>query len=227
MNREAYKRPFDLVLLLFVLVLLSPLWLVLGLAIAFAIRLDDGGPVLFRQTRLGRGGRAFEILKFRTLAVDTEERFGPCWEAWNDERAARVGRVLRRFHLDEAPQVVNVLRGEMSLVGPRPERPGRAGRITASLPEFPQRLRVRPGIAGLAQARGDYDIDPRNKLRYDRLYIEAMGPTLDLKLCVACLVRTLRVSPSRGGRGPAPRAASRPIPSDQDPAGARGSESGG
>lgn len=226
-GREAYKRPFDLLLLVFVLVLLSPLWLVLGLAIALAIRLDDGGPVLFRQARLGRAGRVFEILKFRTMAVDAEERFGPRWAAWNDRRATRAGRVLRRFHLDEAPQVVNVLRGEMSLVGPRPERPGRAERISRSVPGFPERLVVRPGIAGLAQARGGHDLDPRDKLRYDRLYIEAMSPGLDLRLCAACLARALRASPSRAGRGWAARADRRSVPSDHDPAGVGGSQTGG
>ncbi|MXX73977.1 MAG: sugar transferase [Holophagales bacterium] len=226
-GRETWKRPFDLVLLLLALVLLAPLWLALGLAIVLAIRLDDGGPALFRQARLGRGGRVFEILKFRTMPVDAEERFGPQWAAWNDRRATRVGRVLRRFHLDELPQAVNVLKGEMSLVGPRPERPGRAERITRSVPGFAERLAVRPGIAGLAQARGGHDVGPRDKLRYDRLYIEAMSPWLDLKLSVTCLARALRASPSPAGRGRASRAARRPVASDQDSAGVHGSRTGG
>ncbi|MDE2691319.1 MAG: sugar transferase [Acidobacteriota bacterium] len=226
-GREAWKRPFDLAFLTLASLLLFPLWLLLGLAIAAAIRLDDGGPVLFRQARLGRGGRVFEILKFRTMAVDAEERFGPQWAAWNDRRATRVGRVLRRFHLDELPQAVNVLRGEMSLVGPRPERPGRAARITRSVPGFPERLTVRPGIAGLAQARGGHDIEPRDKLRYDRLYIEAMSPGLDLKLCMTCLARALRASPARARRGWAARPARPAVPSDHDSAGVHGSRTGG
>lgn len=226
-GREAWKRPFDLALLTLALVLLAPLWLALGLAIALAIRVDDGGPVLFRQDRLGRGGKVFEILKFRTMVVDAEERFGPRWAAWNDRRATRVGRVLRRFHLDELPQAVNVLKGEMSLVGPRPERPGRARRIARSVPGFAERLTVRPGIAGLAQARGGHDVDPRDKLRYDRLYIEAMNPWLDLKLSVTCLARALRASPSPAGRGRVARAARRPAPSDCEPARVRGSGTGG
>ncbi len=216
-RRETYKRPFDLALLLLALLLLLPIWLPLALAIALAIRLDDGGPVLFRQARLGRGGRIFQILKFRTMAVDAEERFGPRWAAWNDHRATRAGQVLRRFHLDELPQAVNVLRGEMSLVGPRPERPGRAERIARSLPAFRRRLAVRPGIAGLAQARGGHDIDPRNKLRYDLLYLGAMNPGLDLRLCAACLARALRGSPApagaRHGRGCVP-----PLPRTTPPA---------
>ena len=125
------------------------------------------------------------------MAMDAEERTGPVWAVWSDARATPVGRVLRRFHLDELPQAVNVLRGEMSLVGPRPERPALAARIERTVPGFSRRLRVRPGIAGLAQARGGFGIRPRNKLRYDLCYIEAMGPWLDLKLCVLCVWKGL------------------------------------
>ena len=188
--RERYKRPFDLVALAFAFVALGPLWLVLGMAIAAAIRLQDGGSVLYRQARLGRGGRIFAMLKFRTMAEDAERGAGPTWAQPGDARSTAVGRVLRRFHLDELPQVVNVLRGEMSLVGPRPERPELATRIERGCPGFARRLAVRPGIAGLAQARGR--VSPRTKLRYDLVYIGAMGPWLDMRLCAACVWRALR-----------------------------------
>ena len=188
--RERYKRPFDLVALALALVALGPLWLVLGMAIAAAIRLQDGGSVLYRQARLGRGGRIFAMLKFRTMAEDAERGTGPLWAQPGDARSTAVGRVLRRFHLDELPQVVHVLRGEMSLVGPRPERPELATRIERGCPGFARRLAVRPGIAGLAQARGRGS--PRNKLRYDLVYIGAMGPWLDIRLCAACVWRALR-----------------------------------
>ena len=190
--RERYKRPFDLVALALAFVALGPLWLVLGIAIAAAIRLQDGGSVLYRQPRLGRGGRIFAMLKFRTMAEDAERCTGPVWAQPGDARSTAVGRVLRRFHLDELPQVVNVLRGEMSLVGPRPERPELATRIERGCPGFARRLAVRPGIAGLAQARRCGNISPRNKLRYDLLYIGAMGPWLDIRLCAACVWRALR-----------------------------------
>ena len=194
-GREGYKRPFDLTLVGLALVLLFPLWLVLGVAIALAIRIEDRGPVLYRQPRLGRGGRVFHILKFRTMVKGAEERTGPVWAAWRDARTTTVGRMLRRFHLDELPQVINVVKGEMSLVGPRPERPELAEWIEFAVPGFSRRLRVRPGIAGLAQARGTYYMHPRHKLRYDNFYIATMSPCLDLKLCAACVYRTLRRRP--------------------------------
>ena len=195
--REGYKRPFDLAVLGLALVALAPVWALLGLGVALAIRLDDGGPALFRQARLGRGGAVFSMLKFRTMVVEAEAQTGPVWTAPGDARVTRVGRVLRRFHLDELPQAVNILRGEMSLVGPRPERPELAARIERDVPGFAARLRVRPGLAGLAQAEGAGWRDPALKLRYDNLYIAAMSPWLDLKLCARCLARTLAPRPAR------------------------------
>ena len=196
--RVGYKRPFDLALLGTALVLLAPVWALLVPAVALAIRLDDGGPALYRQARLGRGGAAFDILKFRTMAVGAEDGTGPVWTERGDPRITRAGRVLRRFHLDELPQAVNILRGEMSIVGPRPERPELAARIEREVPGFAARLLVRPGVAGLAQANDAGWRDPALKLHYDMLYIAAMSPWLDLALSARCLARTLR--PRRGGR---------------------------
>ena len=197
--RARYKRCFDLGLITLAIVALWPVWLTLGATIAVAIRLHDGGPVLYRQARLGRGGRVFWMFKFRTMVEDAERATGPVWASRADARATPVGRVLRRFHLDELPQVVNIVRGEMSLVGPRPERPELAARIERSLPAFARRLAVRPGIAGMAQARGRFRVTPPNKLRYDRVYIDAMGPWLDVKLLVACAGRALRRGLSHAG----------------------------
>ena len=196
--RGAWKRPFDLAVLGFVLAALAPVWTVLVLAVALAVRLEDGGPALYRQARLGRGGAVFDILKFRTMVVEAEAETGPVWTERGDPRITRVGRALRRFHLDELPQAVNVLKGEMSLVGPRPERPELTARIERDVPGFAARLRVRPGVAGLAQANGAGWRDPALKLHYDNLYIAAMSPWLDLALCARCLVKAL--GPRRGGR---------------------------
>ena len=201
-RRDRYKRPFDLVTTTVLLLALLPLWLMLAAAIAAALWLQDGGSVLYRQTRLGRGGRNFSMLKFRTMVEDAERSTGPVWARADDGRTTAVGRLLRRFHLDELPQVVNVLRGEMSLVGPRPERPELAAQIERACPGFARRLAVHPGIAGLAQARGG--AGHRRKLRYDLVYIGAMGPWLDMRLCVACVWRAL-LGPRRPGRNAAAR----------------------
>ena len=199
--RDGWKRPFDLCVVALAGLLLLPLWIVLGMAIPLAIRLESAGPVLYRQARLGRAGRVFAVLKFRTMVEGAERRTGPVWAAWRDARVTGVGGFLRRWRLDELPQAVNVLRGEMSLVGPRPERPELAARIEREVPGFAARLQVRPGIAGLAQALGaDYQ-DPVRKLRYDLLYIETMGPWLDVKLLALCVLRVLRRGPHGAGRG--------------------------
>ena len=186
-GRGGYKRAFDLGAIGAFAALLLPVWVLLAAVIAAAVRLESPGPVLFRQARLGRGGRVFRIIKFRTMTDGAEAFTGPVWAAYRDARTTRVGRVLRRWHLDELPQVVNVLRGEMSLVGPRPERPEFAARIARTEPGFERRLDVRPGIMGLAQARGPYRLRPRHKLRYDEFYIARMNPWLDLALCWLCM----------------------------------------
>ena len=203
-RRGRYKRPFDLCLVMATLLPLLPVWVVLCVAIPLAIRLESRGPPLYRQTRLGRGGRAFTVIKFRTMIDGAEAHTGPVWAAWRDARTTRVGRVLRRLHLDELPQLVNVLRGEMSLVGPRPERPELAARFEREIPDFRVRLRVRPGIMGLAQARSAYNLHPRHKLHYDMLYMSRMSPWLDLKLCVLCVRKVLRKAVLQGRRTAAP-----------------------
>ena len=197
--RDRYKRAFDLTALAVAFVALAPLWLLLAVAVPLAMRLVDGGPVLYRQRRLGRHGRPFAMLKFRSMRVSAEAVTGPVWAGQPDARATPLGRLLRRLRLDELPQVVNVLRGEMSLVGPRPERPELVGCCEREAPGFARRLAVLPGIAGLAQARLGSAAGPADKLRCDLIYIGAMGPWLDARLCVASLVRLLRevVAPPR------------------------------
>lgn len=200
-GERRYKRLFDLGALAFLLVALLPVWLVLCAAIVLAIRLEGGGPVLYRQVRLGRDGRPFLILKFRTIPEgDRDADDGPPSAARRDARTTPVGRALRRFHLDELPQAVNVVRGEMSLVGPRPERPALAARIEREVPGFSRRLRVRPGIMGLAQARCLYDCHPRRKLEHDELYIRRMSPWLDIRVMAACVARVLAGRGAAGAR---------------------------
>ena len=180
--RDGYKRPFDLTIVILAHLLLFPLFLVLWVGIPLAIWLGDRGPVLYLQERVGRSGRRFDVIKFRTMILDAESQTGPIWAAEHDSRTTRVGSILRILHLDELPQVINILKGEMSLVGPRPERPELAERISRDVPGFSERVRVRPGVAGLAQVRGTAQTRPRDKLRYDNLYIETLSPWMDVKL---------------------------------------------
>lgn len=182
--RDGYKRPFDLAVIILAHLLLFPLWVVLWIVVPLAIWLGDRGPVLYTQERVGRRGRLFKVIKFRTMIVDAEAQTGPIWAAEDDPRITKVGGVLRRVRLDEMPQVINIVRGEMSLVGPRPERQVLFEQFNRQISGFSQRIRVRPGVAGLAQVRGDALTNPRCKLRYDNLYIEKMSPWLDCKLLV-------------------------------------------
>lgn len=181
-RRTGYKRPFDLTIIALSLVLGFPVWLLIWTLIPLAVWLTDRGPVFYTQARVGMTGRIFRIVKFRTMVVGAESGTGPVWASEEDDRVTQVGRLLRATHLDEVPQLINILRGEMSLVGPRPERPELAEAFCEQMPDFRLRLRVKPGIAGLAQMRGLYHMPPRKKLRYDNLYIETLSPWLDLKL---------------------------------------------
>lgn len=179
------KRAVDVTIASVALVLLSPLFA----AIAIAIRLEDRGRVLYRQERMGLDGRPFEIVKFRSMHDGAEDDSGPTWARPHDPRRTRVGRWLRRFSLDELPQLVNVLRGEMSLVGPRPERPEFVREFKERFPQYMLRHRVRAGMTGWAQVhgwRGNTSLTKR--IEYDLFYIENWSLSLDAKI----LLMTLR-----------------------------------
>lgn len=166
------------------IVLAAPIILVVMLL----VRLTSRGPALYTQTRLGLGGRSFTIYKVRTMRHDCERLSGPRWATEGDPRVTFLGRFLRRAHLDELPQLWNVLRGEMSLVGPRPERPELVRQLERAVPRYRERLRVRPGITGLAQVQLPPDSNlagVRRKIACDLLYLERMGPALDLKILLA------------------------------------------
>jgi len=154
--------------------------------VALAVTLDSPGPVLFIQERVGRFGRSFRMYKFRTMRHDAEALTGPVWaQSEDDPRVTRVGRWLRRTHLDELPQLFNVLRGHMSLVGPRPERPCFVSELEAAVPQYDHRLYVRPGMTGLAQIHYRYDQsveDVKRKLRFDLLYVKRMCLMLDVRI---------------------------------------------
>jgi sugar transferase (PEP-CTERM system associated) len=174
----AIKRALDVLIALVALVLTLPLMLL----VAVAIWLETGKPILFRQNRAGLGGRVFSIVKFRSMHQDAEES-GPSWAVQGDQRVTRVGRLLRKFRLDELPQLFNVLRGEMSLVGPRPEQPHFCALLEEHLSLFNLRHSVRPGITGWAQIKYQYGSsieESKTKLEYDLFYLKHLSLLLDL-----------------------------------------------
>jgi lipopolysaccharide/colanic/teichoic acid biosynthesis glycosyltransferase len=154
---------------------------------ALLVKLTSRGPAFYTQTRLGKGGRLFTIYKIRTMIHKCESLTGPRWSIPGDPRITLVGQVLRRTHIDELPQLLNVLCGDMSLIGPRPERPEFLPELEAAFPCYRDRLLVRPGVTGLAQVQlpADSDLDSvRAKLRHDLYYIQHVGPWLDLRILV-------------------------------------------
>ena len=177
---EVLIRLLDVFGSLFILILTLP---VVALAAA-AVRITAGKPVFFRQERVGQGGRLFTLYKFRTMVNDAEKHVGPVWASRDDDRVTPVGRILRKMRIDELPQLYNILRGDMSLVGPRPERPFFVDRHKALQGT---RLAVRPGLTGLAQIRGLYDLKPTHKVKYDRLYIQKRSLLLNIYI----LLRTI------------------------------------
>lgn len=168
------KVYFDKTVAAGLLVVFAPIIAVCGLI----VRLTSRGPVFYTQERVGLNGRVFKIIKIRTMRMDAERQSGPVWSSGErDSRVTLVGRILRATHLDELPQLVNVLRGEMSLVGPRPERPHFVQKLVKEVPEYEVRLSVKPGITGLAQVRWGPDQtlrDVRRKVKLDAMYIRRM-----------------------------------------------------
>ena len=187
-----WKRPFDLLVLTAVHIALAPLWAILWTVVPFAIWLHDRGPVFYTQERLGKNGRTFRVYKFRSMIPDAERHTGAVWATDDDPRITPIGAFLRSRALDELPQVINMWKGDMSLVGPRAERPELSEEFEILYPGFAQRLMVRPGMTGLAQIYGRYSTHPRNKLRYDMLYVRRMSPLLDIRLLASSVVLTLR-----------------------------------
>jgi sugar transferase (PEP-CTERM system associated) len=178
-----FKRAVDVVIAAISLVLLMPLCILIGLL----INIDSPGPVFYRQMRVGLRGQPFMIWKFRSMYSDAEKS-GPRWAGKQDPRVSRVGRILRKLRIDELPQLYNVLRGEMSLVGPRPERPVFVDELRKKIPYYDIRHTVRPGVTGWAQTQFRYGSsaeDAHTKLQYDLYYVKNMTLGLDLRILTA------------------------------------------
>jgi len=182
------KRSFDIILSSFGILLSLPLWLL----IALAIKLDDGGPVFYSHYRVGKDGKLFKAYKFRSMIKDAEKKKGAVWAEENDSRVTSVGRILRATAFDEFPQLINIFLGDMSFVGPRPERPELVGKFRLEITNFDLRHKVKPGLTGIAQVFGKYDTPPKHKLKYDLLYIKNQNFFLDLKLILLSFWITAR-----------------------------------
>lgn len=189
------KRLLDVALSGTGLVLSSPLWL----ALAAAIKLEDGGSVFYSQDRAGEGGRTFKAWKFRSMIPDAEKHVGAIQATEHDPRVTRIGRLMRATAMDELPQLWNIFAGDMSFVGPRALRPGEIevlgnGMLEAleDVPGYEHRARVRPGLTGIAQIYAPRDVPRRNKFRYDRLYVERQSLPLDLRLIATSFWITFR-----------------------------------
>lgn len=178
---KAVKRILDILFSLITIVCFLPV----GLVLVIFIKLDSKGPVFYRQERVGRNGKSFKIIKFRTMVQNAEQVSGPVWASENDPRITKIGRFMRKTRLDEVPQMINVLDGAMSLVGPRPERPYFVEKLKEQIPLYSRRLVIRPGITGWAQVKGEYDQSlehVKQKLEFDLFYIENMSLRMDLKI---------------------------------------------
>ncbi len=198
--RDRYKRWYDLTVLLVAHVFLLPIWLVLWTVIPIVIWLGDRGPIFYRQDRAGQGGRVFKVRKFRTMVPDAE-RTGPAWTTEDDPRVTRVGKILRRTALDELPEVLSIWSGDMSLVGPRALDVGEHRSLEKGIQGFSERLRIRPGLTGLAQVYDRMD-SADEKFKYDLRYLQEMNPWLDTKLLILSVYYTVAARwDRRSGKG--------------------------
>jgi len=175
------KRSMDIFVGLLGLIILSPLFII----VSIMIKIDSRGPIIYSQERVGKKNTLFKMYKFRTMVDGAEGKTGPVWATDNDPRLTYIGRFLRNSKIDEIPQFINLIKGDMTMIGPRPERPFFVDKFTILIPGYNRRLEVTPGITGLAQLRNGYDhcaLDVIRKLRWDITYIKKMDLSLDLKL---------------------------------------------
>ena len=189
--QEIYKRVLDICICIIALIIFFPL----NLLISIIISISSPGKILYKQIRIGLNGDQFTLIKFRTMYENSEQSTGPIWSDKKDSRITAPGKILRRYHLDEIPQLLNVLYGNMSIIGPRPERPEIIEKLIMEIPYYSRRFKVKPGLSGWAQVMGVYDVsvaDVHNKLKHDFYYIENMSILLDIKILLLTLFVVLR-----------------------------------
>lgn len=193
-EKQLIKRVLDILISLIGIVLASPIMLVASLAIL----ITDGRPIFFTQERATINNKIFKLVKFRSMVKDAEKDTGAIWATENDPRVTKVGRFLRRFWIDELPQLFNVLKGDMSMVGPRPERPVFIEEFAETIPDFHYRMTVKAGVTGLAQVLGKYSTSPENKIKFDLMYIRNAGLMYDIKIIAETVKKILMGTLKRG-----------------------------
>ena len=180
-----FKRFYDVIVSLIGLIILSPFLII----IAILIKLDSKGPIFFKQDRLGLNGKVFKIYKFRSMTVGAEKQ--GVYELKNDSRVTRVGRVIRKLSLDELPQFINIIKGDMSLIGPRPTLTYHPWKFDEYTSKQKERFSVRPGVTGWAQVNGRKDVEWNQRIEYDRYYVKNMSLILDIKIIMKTIVKVL------------------------------------
>lgn len=181
---DLYQRVLDIIISLIGLIIGIPLMILFGIF----IKIEDKGPMTYKQERLGKNGKVFYIYKLRSMRTDAE-KFGAKWADKDDPRITKVGKFIRKTRIDELPQLFNILKGDMSIIGPRPERPSFTDQFNKDIPGFINRLAVKPGLTGWAQVNGGYEITPEQKLKEDMYYIKNRSVSLDIKI----LLMTVKV----------------------------------
>lgn len=181
---DIFSRILDILLSLLGLTIGIPLIMIFGML----VKLEDGGPIIYKQERLGKDGKIFNLYKVRSMRIDAE-KFGIQWAQNNDPRVLKVGKFIRKTRIDEIPQLFNILKGDMSIVGPRPERPMFTMQFNEEIDGFINRLVVKPGLTGLAQVNGGYEMTPEEKLEWDVKYIKNRGNLLDIEI----ILKTIKI----------------------------------
>lgn len=181
---DIFSRILDILLSLLGLTIGIPLIMIFGML----VKLEDGGPIIYKQERLGKDGKIFNLYKVRSMRIDAE-KFGIQWAQNNDPRVLRIGRFIRKTRIDEIPQLFNILKGDMSIVGPRPERPIFTMQFNEEIDGFVNRLSVKPGLTGLAQVNGGYEMTPEEKLEWDVKYIKSRSNMLDIEI----ILKTIKI----------------------------------
>ena len=182
---SVYKRALDLLASTLGLIIGVPIIIIFGIL----VKLEDGGPIFYKQERLGKNTKKFYIYKIRSMKIDAEKIGGAQWAEKDDPRITKIGKFIRKTRIDEIPQLFNILNGEMSLIGPRPERPELTYKFEEEIPGFINRLKIKPGLTGLAQVNGGYEISPEEKLRWDLIYIKTQSFIVDIKI----ILKTIKV----------------------------------